>query len=495
MANSHISLCYLTKKPNAITTLAQSLKQAFPKLTASQTDSAEKLPNFKGLDLIVADPDFREINAVCPVLYILTESEAKDASKWPNSNFVSEKELKTYVLVRAVKNILETEKLSKELKETSIRDELTGLYNQRFLIEALGIEIKKALRYNSPLTLLYAGLDNIRGINSKYGHEIGDKVVLDFGLIVANSVRCVDTVGRFNGDEFLAILPETPQTNSLKVCQRILNATQNFAFANGESGLNASACIGVTTLSTLTRAPNELLNQVRLALEGAKKRGQNNICTFDEAKSIEEPVKENTELINAIKHKVYLITEESKKSHHSNILKFFEDIQLYRKFLSHSEHVAFYSERLANKMGLGPDELNSVKISALLHDIGKLAIDERIVGKNGPLTGTEYAFIKQHPVLGAQMLSESAFIKGEINTILHHHEHFDGSGYPDHMQGTNIPLQSRILALAEAWDTMITSQVYREALPLDQALTELKKGACHQFDPDVVAIFTGLIEN
>ncbi|MBI2092261.1 MAG: diguanylate cyclase [Deltaproteobacteria bacterium] len=495
MANSQITICYLTKKPNAITTLVQSLKQAFPKLTASQTDSAEKLLNFKGLDLIIADPDFRGINAACPVLYILTESEAKDPSKWPTSNFVSEKEIKTYVLARAVKNILETEKLSKELKESSIKDELTGLYNQRFLIETLGIEIKKAIRYNSPLTLLYTGLDNLRSVNSKYGHEVGDRVILDFGLIVANSLRCVDTVGRFNGDEFLAILPETPQSNSLKVCRRILNATQNFAFANGEAGLNVTACIGIATLSTLTRAPNELLSHARLALEGAKKRGQNNVCTFDEAKSIEEPVKENTELINAIKRKIYLLTEESKKSHYSNILKFFEDIPLYRKFLSHSEHVAFYSERLANKMGLGAEELSSIKISALLHDIGKLAIDERIVGKNGPLTGTEYAFIKQHPVLGAQMLSESAFIKGEINTILHHHENFDGSGYPDHMQGTNIPLQSRIVALAEAWDTMITPQIYREAFSLDQALDELKKGAGHQFDPDVVAIFTGLIEN
>ena len=143
----------------------------------------------------------------------------------------------------------------------------------------------------------------------------------------------------------------------------------------------------------------------------------------------------------------------------------------YKKILSHSEHVAFYSERLAEKLGLGKDERETVRNSAILHDIGKLAIDERIVMKNGTLSSAEYATIKQHPIFAAQMLSGSPFIKNEVNTILHHHEHFDGNGYPDHMRGSHIPLGSRIIALAEGWDTMVSTQPYREAMPLDMAFS------------------------
>jgi HD-GYP domain-containing protein (c-di-GMP phosphodiesterase class II) len=123
-----------------------------------------------------------------------------------------------------------------------------------------------------------------------------------------------------------------------------------------------------------------------------------------------------------------------------------------------------------------------------------VAIDERIVTKSGLLSSTEYAIIKQHPLFASQMLMGSIFLRNEANIILHHHEHFDGNGYPDHMYGTQIPLSARIITLAEAWDSMITAQSYRPALPLDQALSELKTQSGKQFDPELVAVFTGLIE-
>jgi diguanylate cyclase (GGDEF)-like protein/putative nucleotidyltransferase with HDIG domain len=339
------------------------------------------------------------------------------------------------------------------------------------------------------------GLDGLRKINATYGHAIGDKVIIDFGLIVTNALRCVDTVGRFYGDEFLAILPETPLSNSSTVCDRIQNAVKNFAFANGEAGVNATISIGLSCLSATLRSAGDLLSAARDALVGAKKRGAGSTCTVEEAKLIEEPARENKELIVSVQHQIGLLTEEARKLHYNGIYKLFNDITFYRKMLSHSEHVAFYSERLASKMDLSRDDVAIVRHGALLHDVGKLAIDERIVLKNGPLSSTEFAIVRQHPVFAAQMLSSSPFVKAEVNTILHHHEHYDGNGYPDHMQGTNIPLFSRIIALAESWDTMISPQVYREPLPLDQALSELKKGAGRQFDPELVALFTGLIEN
>lgn len=493
MSKNSLSILYITKKQNAIAPLASILRHAFPKLTASQTASPEEIHNFKDLDIIIADDEFK-IKTDLPILGVVPIEKAEEYAR-QRFDFVTENEVSSYAIARAVKDILERKKLTQELKEASIKDELTGLYNQKFLLETLARETKKATRYSYPLTLLYIGIDSLRKINSKYGHEIGDRVLVDFGLIATNSVREVDTIGRYSGDEFLAMLPETSSLNSIRVCERIQNAVKNFAFVSGEAGLTITAGIGMAELSTSIRTKEELLNAARQALAGAKKRGASSICTYEEAKLIDEPTKENRDLITAVSSQITMLTDEARKNHFLGILKIFTEMPLYRKMLSHLEHVSFYSERLAAKMGLTGEELALVRNSALIHDIGKLAIDERIILKNGPLTSTEYAIVKQHPVFAAQMLSGSIFIKNEINTILHHHEHFDGNGYPDHMQGTHIPVASRIIHLAESWDAMITAQDYRPALPLDQALNELKKGAGKEFDPELVAIFTGLIEN
>lgn len=491
MARQQLNICYLTRKQNAIAPVASALKESFPRIIASQADSAENVS--KNADLIIADEEFHGLATAVPVLYVVSPQNAATFAK-KSADFVTKDELSTYAAVRAVRNILDRHVLSEELKDISIKDDLTGLYNQRFLTEILSKEVKKAVRYGYPLTLLYTGLDGIHALNTKFGHAIGDRVIMDFGLIASNSVRSVDTIGRFYGDEFLAILPETSQEKSLKVCERIQNATKNFAFANGEAGVNVTVSIGIASLSSSLRTKDELLNAVRFAMTGAKKHGADSICTWEDAKELDEPTKENKDLITAIGQQITFLTEETKKNHYNNILKLFGDIPLYRKMLSHSEHVAFYACRLAERLGLSGEEVSFIKNSALLHDIGKLAIDERIVMKGGPLTGAEYVMVKQHPIFGSQMLAGSPFIKNEVNIILHHHEFFDGNGYPDHMQGTFIPLGSRIIALAEGWDTMIASQPYREALALDKAIEELKNGAGHQFDPELVTIFTGMIE-
>ena len=494
MLKPHLTICYLTKRPNAIASMASILRTAFQKITATQTSKPEDI-NAKGLDLLIADAEFTNLySGNYPTLYVIPKKDIEQYLK-SEKPFITEDELNTHAIVRSVKNIIDFKKLSDALEETSVKDALTGLYNQKFLLEALSKEVKKALRYNYPLTLLYAGIDGLKKINAKYGPSVGDRVIVDFSLIMANSVREVDTIGRFYGDEFLAVLPETTLANSVKVCERIQKATKNLAFANGEIGLNVSIGIGLSSLSSALRSKERLLESVRCALEGAKKRGAGSICTYEEAKLIDEPTRENKELIDVIQRHILMLTEETKKTHFGNIFKLFNEMPSYKKILSHSEHVAFYSERLAEKLGLGKDERETVRNSAILHDIGKLAIDERIVMKNGTLSSAEYATIKQHPIFAAQMLSGSPFIKNEVNTILHHHEHFDGNGYPDHMRGSHIPLGSRIIALAEGLDTMVSTQPYREAMPLDMALSELKKCAGSQFDPELATVFTGLIEN
>lgn len=494
MSRNQLTVCYITEDQGAVASLSHTLKAAFPKVSASTAASIDEALSRKDTDLIIADDSFKNISTTIPVLRVIPESDIIQyvAQK---EDFVTYAELETHALVRAVRSLLEKNRLASELKDAVVRDERTGLFNQRYLVESLNKEAKKAIRYGYPLTALYMGIDGLKKINAKYGPEAGDQAIVDFGLILSNSLRCVDTVGRYSGDEFMAILPETSLANSIKACERIQSATKKFAFANTDSDLTLSASIGIASLSHEIRTGEELLRAARLALSGAKQRGSGSFCTFEEAREIDEPTKENRELISALQQQIQMLTEDAKKSHLAGILKTLNDLSFYKKLVSHHEHVAFYAERLASKLSVPPEDLAIIRNSALLHDIGKLAIDERIITKNGALSSTEYAIVKQHPLFAAQMLAGSVFLKNEANIILHHHEHFDGNGYPDHMNGNRIPLASRIITLAEAWDTMITAQNYRNAMALDQALTELKAQSGKQFDPELVAIFTGLIEN
>lgn len=494
MNKSQLNICYLTKKSNAIAEIAKALRPAYPTLSASQAANIEEISSNKHLDLLIADIDFKNISMTQPVLYVIPSKNAEKYINENKCNFITEEELGTHAVVRAIRHLLERERLENELKEASVKDELTGLYNKRFLLDTLSKEVKKASRYHTPLTLLCLGIDGLAEINERNGHAIGDQVIMDMGLIVTNSVRDVDTAGRLGGDEFIAILPETALSDALKVCARIQHAIKNFAFASGAPGINVSVCTGVATLSGQIRTSEALLEAVRTALLGAKKRGRGTSCTWDDAKLIAEPIKENKELITAIQQQVSLLTDETKKLYLNNILKYLEEMPIYKKTLHHTEHVAFYSERLAAKVGMSQEEMATVKRAAILHDMGMLAIDERVILKQGPLSSIEFALIKQHPVIAAQMLNQAMFLKNEVNIVLHHHEWFDGNGYPDHLREKHIPMGSRIITLAEAWDTMITSQAYRDAMSLDVAISELKKWSSKQFDPELVAVFTGLIE-
>lgn len=490
MSRAPLTICYLTKKPNAIVNIAARLRPAFPVLAAQQVSSIDDIPANKTPDILIADEEFKDVTVNFPILYVIN---AKNAPASPN--FITEEELSTHALSRAVMNILEQSRLVKELKEASIKDELTGLYNQKFLLEVLAKEVKKGVRHRKPLTILCIGLDNIREINSRHGYKIGDRAIVDFGLLIANSVRDIDTVGRLVGDEFLAILPETGSESSANVCSRIQRSAKNFAFAGGEAGLNVTACIGIASLTHSIRTKDSLLEAVRSALSAAKRRGAGSTCTAEEACLVKEPLKENKELILSIQHNVAELTDETKKAYLGSILKIFEELPIYSRIQHHADHTAFYAERLALKTGVSAEDALAIRFSALFHDIGLSAIDERVVFKQGHLDSAEFALIKTHPLIAAQMLERSAFIKNEVNIILHHHERFDGSGYPDHLAGTHIPFASRIITLAEAWDTMISKQSYRDAMPLDIALKELKKGAGTQFDPELVGLLTGLIEN
>jgi HD-GYP domain-containing protein (c-di-GMP phosphodiesterase class II) len=160
----------------------------------------------------------------------------------------------------------------------------------------------------------------------------------------------------------------------------------------------------------------------------------------------------------------------------------------------HSERVTEYALMIADAMRLDERERQKLKYAATLHDIGKIGIAGRVLNKPGDLTDEEYTHVKTHPLLGESIVEPVEFLQGPRPIILHHHERFDGRGYPGGLKGTDIPLCARILSVADAFEAMRSDRPYRRAMPLNNAVEELKRNAGTQFDPRVVEVFLGILE-
>jgi putative nucleotidyltransferase with HDIG domain len=159
----------------------------------------------------------------------------------------------------------------------------------------------------------------------------------------------------------------------------------------------------------------------------------------------------------------------------------------------HSERCSWYTAELARELGLSDADVETLRLAALLHDLGKLVTPDEILRKPGPLDKDETASMRQHPIHGMSMLTQIDAAAQAIPTILHHHEHFDGSGYPDGLAGDEIPIASRILLVTDAFDAMTTDRPYRKAMPEEAAIQELRRCSGSQFDPHIVEAFLRVI--
>jgi putative nucleotidyltransferase with HDIG domain len=161
---------------------------------------------------------------------------------------------------------------------------------------------------------------------------------------------------------------------------------------------------------------------------------------------------------------------------------------------AHAERCSWYAARLAEELGLGERDASIVRLASLLHDIGKLAVPDDVLFKPGPLDDHEWTLMRQHPVTALHILGQIRSVADATPAILHHHEHYDGSGYPDGLAGDRIPIASRILLVTDAFDAMTTDRPYRRAMPVEAAVEELKSNAGTQFEPEVVAAFLRILE-
>lgn len=375
-----------------------------------------------------------------------------------------------------------------ELARLSHTDGLTSLYNHRFMMERCSSEFNRAKRYNSGLSCVLIDIDNFKLFNDTYGHQFGDFVLKKLGALLKKTARSSDICGRYGGEEFIVLIP-LPLKEAMEYVLRLHSTIAEHVFADGENSARITVSIGLADYRCDMQAWSEMISRADQVLYLAKNSGRNLVRVWTERNDEPEEIIDNSS-VNQLKKQFTDIYQQVKSSYveSANALLKAIDAKDHYTF-RHSQNVARYAILLAEALGLRKQEIEIVKNAALLHDLGKIGIDERLLVKKGALSGAEYEIMKKHPVIAVNIIKNISLLAREIPLILHHHERYDGLGYPHGLKANEIPLGAKILAIADAFDAMTTSRQFRPKMPVSQALQQIAAEKSHQFDPQLVDVF------
>jgi diguanylate cyclase (GGDEF)-like protein/putative nucleotidyltransferase with HDIG domain len=355
--------------------------------------------------------------------------------------------------------------------EQAIRDPLTGLYNRRFFFEALDKEVGRHERYGSSASLVMFDVDDFKQINDRHGHAAGDDVLRKIAHIGQGLLRPADSFARIGGEEFALLLPETLQLDALLVAERFRTAVgRSTMLPNRRVTLSG----GVSSCPQDATSREELEKKADAALYWAKRNGKD-LCAV--ASEVVQKDDDSTEGDGMLAHLYAMVASIDAR-------------ELVTR--DHSENVAAYAVAIGQELGMDRERIMALRRAALLHDIGKITVAASILSKPGRLDPQEWTQIHRHPAVGATMLAHAG-LPEESRWVHHHHERIDGNGYPDQLVGNQIPLEARIIFVADSFEAMTSDRPYRAGMDVAEALAELRRGAGTQFDARIVDVLTELI--
>ncbi len=377
---------------------------------------------------------------------------------------------------------IQNARLYERSQEEAVTDGLTGLYNQRYFYSRLEEELERSSRSGQPVSVIFCDLDGFKGFNDINGHSLGDVALKDVAGIITESKRAVDIAARYGGEEFALILPETDSSGAQIIAHRIRRRIAGFSFeARGESSSMLTTSIGVAGSPADGKTASELVEKADWAMYFSKRQGGNRVTLFHE----EADAYKHSTLEDMVREELHLAAVQA-------IAASVEKNNTYNR--QHSESVARLASSIAAAMEMEDEEVHRIRVAGLLHDVGLVAVPAEIINKRGSLTDEEWRRVKQHPEVGETILKHIASLESFLPAVRHHHEHYDGAGYPDGLNGEEIPLGARIIAVADAFQAMTCDRPYREALSVEQALAELQVRAGTQFDPRVVEAFIDILK-
>jgi diguanylate cyclase (GGDEF)-like protein len=393
-----------------------------------------------------------------------------------------------------------------QVEKQAVTDPMTGLYNRRYFQEQLAKEIDRFQRFGHAFSFIIVDLDFLKKINDSLGHHHGDDAIKHIANVLKRSVRDVDTVGRFGGEEFVILLPETELSPARLVAERICAAIREKPI-DGVGTVTAS--LGLATFPYDAQDRDKLFELADQALFLAKHRGRNQVCSVAEdlMPSLIEgnaPVLKSSAPIHPVISSSILplpqfneslglntIVEEGIVGVFGKIIKAVEEKDGYG--MERSPRAYEYANRIAQTLRLSKEHADVVSLAAVMSNLGKVAVPEEILRKPGPLTSEEMEQIKRAPSIGAKMLEPAKILYRVSSIIEFYHENWDGSGYPKGLKADEIPLESRIIALVDAYTALTSDRPYRKAFSAQEAMNMLQADSGKRFDPRLVKIFLSLL--
>lgn len=354
-------------------------------------------------------------------------------------------------ILGAAIDITDQKRAQLEIEYLNYHDKLTGLYNRAYLEEELKY-LDSSTRL--PISIIIGDVNGLKLVNDAFGHQSGDHMLQKVAQILKANCRKSDLVARWGGDEFVIILPQSREEVAWRICSQVYrDCTQMDDFT-----VPVSIALGVATKT-------------------------------DPEQKLEELFKEAEDLMYRNK----MLENRSARSSFLNSLEQTLAVRSHET-REHTQRLRQLVLAVGQSLHLLPDEMNSLTLLASLHDIGKIAIPNSILDKPAPLTEEEWDLMKKHPEIGCRIALSNPELAPIAEAILNHHEHWDGRGYPLGVKGPEIPLLSRILALADAFDVMVSGRPYQKALTPEEALKEIIRCSGTQFDPDLAMIFIEIIK-
>jgi diguanylate cyclase (GGDEF)-like protein/putative nucleotidyltransferase with HDIG domain len=350
------------------------------------------------------------------------------------------------------------------LADRAARDSLTGLANRRGYQERIEQEIERARRHNLPLSIVLADIDDFKSLNDAFGHRRGDQALCEFAELCSRQLRATDFVSRVGGEEFAIVLPHLTEPEALVAAERLRRAIR--AGLKAPDGRLLTASLGVASFPQHGCDPEVLLDHADQAMYAAKNLGRDRTVVFSEGLLESLRTHAPAEQLQAV-----LVLAEALDLRDSGTA-------------SHSQTVGRLCVDVARALGLPDERVERLRLAGILHDVGKLGVSDEILRKPGHLTEAEFAEMRKHAELGARMVA-AAGMEDISSWVLAHHERPDGRGYPYGLQGREVPLEARILAVADAYEAMTSDRPYRRAPGHEHAVRELEHHAGTQFDREV----------
>lgn len=419
--------------------------------------------------------------------------------------FSGEDVMMIQTLANQVALALHTARTYQAAFEQAITDGLTGLKTHRYFMEAVEREWRRSTRSGQEFSVIMLDLDQFKEVNDQYGHMQGDRVLRAVANVLSDSVRQSNVVARYGGDEFAILMPEATTAQAEAFAERMRANIQDDPLLK-QHGITAS--IGIATFPEHGPTKEEILRNADAGMYLAKYQSGNSVRVGPSPAAASSGLDAGTlepnlagasrqvfnggpEAFNEFLQRIEQASHKELGEVHllETVTALARNIDLADQYTrDHGQAVSRWAAMIAQHLGLPSEDVEEVRLAGVLHDIGKVAIPSTVLAKATRLTSEEYDLVKTHSVMGEKILEplKLAGMRRIARMVRHHHEAFDGTGYPDRLKGDSIPIGARILAVADSFDSIVSDRVYRRGRSFNEAMVELHRCCGTQFDPHMV---------